>query len=191
MIVGAGRKDESRTTYDFAINSDDHGKTPTMTSNSPVFEGGDESKVVELNNGSNLMSIRKSPNMLFSLSNDSGLTSSYAVPQTDILEPYCNGDIIRYTSTKEGYNKDRLIHTIPYNTGGRKNLTIMINYDEGSTWPVKKVIHANQAAYSSVTFSPIDGKIYVFWGKGGGVNGSFDLVVTTLTLDYITDRKDK
>ncbi|KAK8834980.1 hypothetical protein M9Y10_019988, partial [Tritrichomonas musculus] len=78
MIVGAGRKDESRTTYDFAINSDDHGKTPTMTSNSPVFEGGDESKVVELNNGSNLMSIRKSPNMLFSLSNDSGLTSSYA-----------------------------------------------------------------------------------------------------------------
>lgn len=190
MIVGVGRRDETRTLYDFAVYSDDHGKTWSMTANSPVTSGGDESKVVELNNGSILMSIRQSPNRLFSISNDGGLTWGYPVAQNDILEPWCNGDIIRYTSTKDGYNKNRLLHTIPYNTAGRKNLTIMVSYDEGNTWPVKKVIHPNSAAYSSVTFSPIDGKIYVFWERGGGVNGGFDLVVTTLTLDYITDGTD-
>lgn len=132
----------------------------------------------------------QSPNRLFSLSHDGGLTWSYPVAQKDILEPWCNGDIIRYTSTKDGYNKNRLLHSIPYNTAARKNLTIMVSYDEGNTWPVKKVIHAGSAAYSSITFSPIDGKIYMFWERGGGANGSFDLVVTTLTLDYITDGED-
>ena len=67
----------------------------------------------------------------------------------------------------------------------------MVSYDEGNTWPVKKVIYANSAAYSSITFSPIDGKIYVFWERGGNADYSFDLVVPTLTLEYITDGNDK
>ena len=57
MLVGVGRKDETKTLNDFAVFSDDHGKTWTMTPNSPVTSAGDESKVVQLNNGSILMSI--------------------------------------------------------------------------------------------------------------------------------------
>lgn len=193
MLIGAGRKYGNSSTHVFAVFSEDHGKTWTLSPHSPVgvprTYRGDETKVMELNNGSLLMSIRQAPNRLFSLSIDGGHTWAYPTVVTDILDPNCNGDIIRYTSTRDGYNKDRIIHTIPYGKS-RANLSVLISYDEGNTWPVQKVIHAGSAAYSSVTFSPIDGKIYLYWERGGGADGGYDMVVTTLTLDYLTDGKD-
>ena len=64
--------------------------------------------------------------------------------------------------------------------------------DGRSTWPVEKVICARRSIYSSIAFSVIDGKIYVYWEKNlsGNDADGFDLVVSTMTLDWITDGKD-
>ncbi|KAK8839226.1 hypothetical protein M9Y10_032155 [Tritrichomonas musculus] len=189
MFVGAGRRDSSRKTYDFAVYSDDHGKTWTMSPWSPTNGNGDESKIVELNNGSLLMSIRNQAkkNRKNSLSIDGGLTWSPPVIHPDLVDPACNGDIIRYTSTKDGFNKDRLLHSLDFHPTSRQNLSVLVSYDEGNTWPVQKVICPGPSVYSSITFSPIDGTIFLYWENG---TSNMDMTVTTLTLDYLTDGKD-
>lgn len=190
ILVGVVRKDTSNTLVPCTVYSDDHGKTWTMSPYSPLTTGGDESKVVELNNGSLIMAIRRNPRRLFALSVDGGEHWGYAAARPELVEPACNGDIIRYTSTKDGYDKDRLLLTLPYSNNGRVNMTVLISYDEGNTWPVSKSIYAGSSAYSSITFSPVDGKIYLYWEKGAASGSGYDMVVTTLTLDYLTDGKD-
>ena len=56
----------------------------------------------------------------------------------------------------------------------------------------EKVIEPSYAIYSACTVSPIDGKIYVYWEKSidHTVSAGCDMVVTTLTLDWLTDGKD-
>lgn len=191
MLVGIVRENSGRGLSTHTVYSDDHGKTWAM-SNSRSVSNGDESKVVQLNNGSILMDIRTKPNRRYSISNDEGITWNGAYAQPDLQDPACNGEIIRYTSTLDGYNKNRLIHTNLHHDSQRKNLVIKISYDEGNTWPIEKVIEPSYAIYSAVTTSPIDGKIYVYWEKSidDSVGSGCDMVLTTLTLDWITDGKD-
>lgn len=190
MLVGVVRETKSGPLSTHTVYSDDHGKTWSMSNYHSVLSG-DESKVVELNNGSILMDIRTSPKRRFTISNDEGMTWGEVYVRNDMQDPACNGEIIRYTSTLDGYNKDRLIHTNLRNAT-RRNLVIKISYDEGNTWPVEKVIYPSYAIYSAVTTSPIDGKIYVYWEKSidHTVEAGCDMVLTTLTLDWVTDGKD-
>lgn len=191
MLVGVIRETSGGALATHVVYSDDHGKTWSM-SNSRSCSNGDESKVVQLNNGSILMNIRTKPNRRFAISNDEGMTWSSLYAQPELFDPACNGEIIRYTSTLDGYDKNRLIHTNLNHTSDRKNLVIKLSYDEGNTWPVVKVIEPSWAIYSACTTSPIDGKIYVYWEKSidETVASGCDMVLTTLTLDWLTDGKD-
>lgn len=194
LIVGVVRRNSGRGLSTHSVYSDDHGKTWTMSPHYGTTTG-DESKVVELNNGSVLMSIRHRPDRFFTISNDGGVTWGPTVSMKDLHDPACNGDLIRYTSTKDGFDKDRLIHTMLYTSNGnstRWNLTVLVSYDEGNTWPVKKVLEPSYAIYSSITFSPIDGTLYIYWEKSidSTVGSGCDMVCTRLTLDWITDGAD-
>lgn len=191
MLVGIVREDSSRSLSTHTVYSDDHGKTWTMSPNASVHDG-DESKLVELNNGSIIMDIRTKPFRRFAISNDEGITWENVHPHYHLQDPACNGEIMRYTSTLDGYDKNRLLHTNVNHSSVRQNLVIKVSYDEGETWPVEKVICAGRSIYSSIAFSVIDGKIYVYWEKNlsGNDADGFDLVVSTMTLDWITDGKD-
>ncbi|OHT05259.1 neuramidase [Tritrichomonas foetus] len=194
LVAAVVRPKTTNSLSVYVVYSDDHGKTWTMSTYGATHAG-DESKLVELNNGSVLMSVRRRPNRAFIISNDGGVTWGKEWNHPEVKDPACNGDLIRYTSTKDGYDKDRLIHTLLYSGTGsadRKNLTIMISYDEGNTWPVKKVIYGSWAIYSSVTFDPATGLIYVYWEKSidNTVGAGCNMVLTTLTLDWITDGQD-
>ncbi len=48
----------------------------------------------------------------------------------------------------------------------RRNLTIRLSYDEGKTWPVKKVLEPGPAGYSDLAVGP-DGSIFCFFERGG------------------------
>jgi len=105
----------------------------------------------------------------------------------DVRDPACDGDVIRYTSTLDKYDKDRLIHTVPCSRS-RSSVSVLISYDEGNTWAVKKTIHLEGAAYSSATILP-DWHIAVYYERG--VSQGYDLVVQTMTLEWVTDGADK
>ena len=190
MFVGVVRNETGTTSgygyVNYAIWTSDLGNTWEVGGAACYF--GDEAKVVELNNGSILMSIKNGTSYrIFVLSNDGGKTWGDPVRRTDILDPWCNGDLIRYTSTLDGYNKNRLIHTIPYHATSRVNVSILISYDEGNTWPVQKTICSSGSAYSTAAVLP-DGRIAVYYEKGS--DNPYELVCAVMTLDWISDDSD-
>ena len=127
--------------HNYAIYSDDGGDNWTLSTNAATTAG-DEAKVVELENGDILMSIRNPSkgNRIFCKSTDRGQTWGKAYFETELKDPACNGDIIRYSySTDEGSEgKSRLLHSLPESTTTRENVTIYLSEDDGETWPIKK-----------------------------------------------------
>lgn len=166
--------------------SDDFGDTWDVAIQPAAFPG-DESKYVELNDGSVLASIRHSPNREFSLSNTKALTWNDPFEQPDIKDPGCNADMVRYTSTKDGYDKNRILHTMVYNPQTRINTTVLLSYDEGKTWPVKKVIYPGKSDVSGITVRN-DGMIVLFYEKEW--NNGFNQTISIFSLEWLTDGKD-
>lgn len=92
-------------------------------------------KVVELKDGSWLINSRyNGTGMRFvHLSTDQGITW-YTRAEPSLIDPGCNGSIIRYTSIENGYKKNRLLFSNAKMEKGRENTTVRISYDEGETW---------------------------------------------------------
>lgn len=66
-------------------------------------------------------------------------------------DPRVNGDFIRYSSTLSGANMNILLHSLPNNLASRQNLTVFASQDEGSSFPISKIIFPGLAQYSSLT----------------------------------------
>ncbi len=165
----------------YAIYSDDSGKTWQVSSN-PASCDGDESKVVQLADGTLLMSIRNRFGTLrkFSISHDNGATWSDPLPAEDMPDPRCNGDIIRYDYNGESL----LLHSLPGDPRGRNNVAIYVSRDNGKTWPVKKTIVNMPSAYSSMTVMP-DGRIGILTEESANNHYSYDIWFTALPIDLI------
>lgn len=187
MVVGNVRKHGVSGIFNYVVYSDDHGETWDIGI-SPATSGGDESKVVERNNGDVMMSIRHKPYRFAAISHNKGLTFDPQVDRKDMVDPACNGDIIRYTSTKDGYDKDRILFVNDHHPSQRKNLSIKISYDEGETWSFSKVIHSGDSWYSSAAITP-DGKVAVYYERAEKGVSYMDCMV--ITLEWISDGKDK
>lgn len=198
MFVAAMRHDSGNTLYNHVVYSNDNGETWHVSN--CAMEGGDESKVVELNDGRILMSIRRqSKGARYYTISDNVPTTTEAVSWTqkttstvsewpEMVEPACNGDIVRYTSTNDGYDKDRILHTLPNDGVNRQNLTMFLSYDEGRTWPVKKSICPTGAAYSSIAILE-DGTIGVYAEENYNTD-KYSLYFLNVSLDWLTDHAD-
>ena len=179
--------------HNYAIYSDDGGDNWTLSTNAATTAG-DEAKVVELENGDILMSIRNPSkgNRIFCKSTDRGQTWGKAYFETELKDPACNGDIIRYSySTDEGSEgKSRLLHSLPESTTTRENVTIYLSEDDGETWPIKKRLVDGYSAYSSLTVLS-DGTIGALveegkWDSDLPGEDGFQLVFYRFTMDWLT-----
>ena len=142
----------------YVMYSDDGGHKWKVSRGSPKNpQGGNEAKIVELNqDGHLLMNIR--PNgpvwkRLLSRSYDYGETWTEAKIQQDLPSSGSNGDMIYYTSTLNGYDKNRIITLVgsrPWNGRGPGEPQFYISYDEGYTWTNYKKLYQNDAGYSSL-----------------------------------------
>lgn len=189
MFVAAIRYSASNTTlYNHVVYSDDNGATWHVSES--AMTGGDESKVVELNDGTILMSIRRQGGgpRYFNTSSDNGETWGTHSEWPELVEQGCNGDIVRYTSTLDGYDKDRILHTIVNDQSTRQNVTMFLSYDEGKTWGVKKSICPTGSAYSSVTILE-DGTIGVYIEENYNTS-DYSTYFLNFTLDWLTDGAD-
>jgi sialidase-1 len=76
--------------------------------------------------------------------------------------------------------------------GDRRDLTIRLSYDEGETWPVRKLIESGPAAYSDLAVLP-DGAALCFYERGqdkpDGSPYGF-LTLARFNLDWLTGGKD-
>ncbi|RTE54093.1 exo-alpha-sialidase [Arenibacter aquaticus] len=165
--------------------SDDHGKSWYLI-DTPI-KPANESKVVELADGRWMINSRvnKSGMRYTHISNDEGKTWTTS-PEPELIDPGCNGSIIRYTSIEQGFKKNRLLFSNAKMEKGRKNMTVRISYDEGTTWSKGKTIYTGGSAYSSLTVLE-NGDIGLFFEKDGYKENPF----VSFSLKWLTDGDDK
>ena len=169
-----------------SLYSDDHGKTWTLgegTTGNPASEP----QIVELVDGTLMMNMRQPRDKdcrAVARSTDAGLTWAAAKDDATLIEPACQGSFIRYTSTADGDDKDRLLFCNPAHKSRRQNLTVRVSYDEGRTWPVARVVHAGASMYSCLAVLP-DKSIGVLWEKDN------HLTFARFTLEWLTGGADK
>ncbi len=165
--------------------SDDHGKSWYLI-DTPI-KPANESKVVELADGRWMINSRvnKSGMRYTHISKDEGKTWTTS-PEPELIDPGCNGSIIRYTSIEQGFKKNRLLFSNAKMEKGRKNMTVRISYDEGTTWSKGKTIYTGGSAYSSLTVLE-NGDIGLFFEKDGYKENPF----VSFSLKWLTDGDDK
>ncbi|OHT00014.1 hypothetical protein TRFO_33394 [Tritrichomonas foetus] len=179
----------------YAIYSDDCGDTWDMGL-TYADKRANEAKFVEKNDGVVIISVRNRGYRRFVFSSDRGDHWVNETKMTDIWDSPCNGEIIRYTSTIDGYDKDRLLHTVTYvKNFPRRNVSMLLSYDEGKTWPIKKQLNNESSqlgSYSSIAIGK-DGMIYVYYEKGISLSDpdEFNMTVSRFSLEWLTDGQDR
>lgn len=186
MFVMVVREKDVKGFSCYAVYSDDGGRKWKVSKNPGTFDG-DESKVVQLSDGTVLMSIRNryKGKRLFSRSTDNGTTWSEPYKIEDLDDPACNGDIIHYT--RDG--KNLLLQSLPGSTKKRVDVTIYTSEDNGATWPYKYVVTKAPSAYSAMTILP-DGSIGILTEEEAHRGGAYRIWFTRLPIDKIIQPRD-
>ena len=181
----------SNSNVNYLIYSHDFGDTWNISPSWPVSVV-NEAKVIERNSGQLYMTL--------TFYSDSKVAKKYAWTEDfgatwgaredgAIWDAAVNGDTIVYTSVVDGFNKNRVLSTLLFTQSGRTNLTLMLSYDEGESWTYQKSIEYLDSAYSSIAADK-DGNIFVYFEKLGQNNKKYDLHVSRVTLDWLTDGRD-
>lgn len=176
----------------YAIWSDDHGKTWRHSDASPV-EGVNEMMAAELADGSVLVNFRNYTNdeheadpvrgqMVYRF-NSSGaidLATTHTEPQ-DLIMPWpgLQGTLIRYQWPDENAPDSRsiLLFSSADHFDQRVGMTVWLSEDEGTTWPIKRLVDSGPSAYSDMAVLP-DSRVALIYERGG--TDGMNLVVFSL-----------
>lgn len=181
-------------TYRVAVvYSDDAGATwkgGAILPDVPAVKNANESMAVQLDDGRVMMSIRNNGTARRrGVSYSADGISNWTVPVTDdeLFEPVCMASIIRASHQRDG--KSRLLFINPDSRDipkhPRRNLTARISYDEGQSWPVRKVIDTASAGYSDIAVSS-KGTVYCLYEANTiGKGWNYSLVLKRMDLAWI------
>jgi sialidase-1 len=177
------------------VYSDDHGKRWTFGERISAFTN--ECQAVELKDGRLMLNMRDNTGKscrAVALSEDGGETWGRLYWDKALNECPCQASLIRYSSAKEDV-KDRLLFANPdvagerYGVVKRTRMTVKMSYDEGKTWPVKKLIHPGPSSYSSLVRLS-DGDIGIVF-EGGQEHRREWIRFVRFSLAWLTDGTDR
>jgi len=142
--------------YSHVIFSDDHGKSWRLGGALP--ENTDECQVVELADRTLLLNMRSfhgKNRRAIARSKDRGATWSEISFDEQLIEPVCQGSILRLSlADKETPgSRNRILFANPADKK-RQNLTIRVSEDEGATWPIARQLCAGSSAYCCLAVLP-------------------------------------
>lgn len=155
MVAAAMCRKNEQKLDNFVVYSDDNGYTWQVSDR--AFAGGDEAKLMELNDGTILISVRQSGARGCNRSTDGGETWGTQGSWPEMTVNACNGDMLRVNDTT-------LIHSIP-NSMQRQDVSIFTSNDEGQSWHSPVLLVNGSSVYSSLTLLP-DGTIGCYVEKG-------------------------
>lgn len=141
--------------YSHVIYSDDHGTTWRI--GGCVGPGVEECCVVEGVDGGVYINCRtdgRRPDLFpkrrqAGWSGDGGQSFHDFRADDALVEPYCQGSVLRL-STKAEHGKNRVLFSNPACATARRNLTVRVSYDECQTWPVACALQEGPSAYSDL-----------------------------------------
>ena len=116
-------------------------------------------------------------------SKDGGLTWTNPVEEETLIEPVCQGSLIRYRGAK-----DWLLFSNPASLK-REKLTVRLSRDGGKTWPTAAALHDGPAAYSCLAFLR-DGQVGCLYERGAK-SPYEEIVLARFPLDVLTKPADK
>lgn len=165
----------------YLFESNNHGESWNLI-DSPI-EPADESKVIELSDGSWMVNSRvnRVSNRYVHLSNDEGRTWS-SHPDTSLIDPGCNASIIVYSNRCNKTDTNVLVFANPSHKTKRKNLTLRVSLNDGKSWTHGKTIYSGSSAYSALTVLQ-NGEIGVLFEKDN--NG--EMVFSRIKLNWLLD----
>jgi sialidase-1 len=164
------------------IISDDEGATWRL--GGITAEGTNESRVVELADGSVMLNSRNHRSALkhraVSLSVDGGDSFDPARFHRDatLIEPQCQAAILRHSWPADG-KPGLILFLNPASQTKREALTLRGSRDDGSTWPLAHLVHPGASAYSDLAVLP-DGRVAVLYEKDG--YQAIELVILSLRM---------
>lgn len=180
----------------YVAYSDDNGDSWKVCPD-VVATGGDESKVVELADGRIMVSVRHRGGRFFNIATVDDAGELHFGKQelcTELLEPACNGDFIRYSLQKDGAKRNRLLHSICHDAKERRNVSVFLSYDEGTSWTQSfKPLCPGGSAYSALTVLD-DGTIGCFYEEDTERENGYDgytLRFIRFSLPWLTDNNDR
>jgi sialidase-1 len=156
----------TRYYYSHVVYSDDHGANWRLGGSTPEHQV-NECEVAELSGGRlmlnmrNYDSSRKRRQVAFS--DDGGLSWYGQRFDTALVEPICQASLARY-SAPEGPEGHILLFSNPASER-RENMTVRVSFDEGQSWPGRRLLHPGPAAYSDLAVMP-DGTALCLYERG-------------------------
>ena len=145
------RKTGGNVLDNFVVYSDDNGHTWNVSAK--AYTGGDEAKLMELTDGTTLISVRQSGARGYNRSSDGGETWGTQGRWNEMTTNACNGDMLRVMATDKGDSINLLMHSIP-NSMQREKVSIFLSYDEGNSWQNPFLLYNGPSVYSSLTLMP-------------------------------------
>jgi sialidase-1 len=142
------------------VYSDDHGTTwklgavDTHAADDPLHPN--ECVAVELADGRVYVNAREHngsdpATRTIAYSSDGGETfDAPFAAEPNITSPVVQNSLVRLTLAEPGDRQNVLVYCGPGHATERRDLTMLVSYDEGKTWQRKTVIHAGPAAYSDL-----------------------------------------
>lgn len=136
LVMPAQGRDEQGKEFSTIMTSQDHGVNWTVAT--PAYSGGSECQVVQLRDGSLMLNMRNEHERFRAVytTRDLGQTwKPHATNCNTLIEPNCNGSLIRIDSEVAGEMQPLLIFANPHTKQGRTHQTIQVSFDDGQTWP--------------------------------------------------------
>ncbi len=175
----------------YACFSDDGGLTwkygKTAPNGSPGF--GNEVQMVELSDGRVMLNSRSAGGARcrkIAFSADAGVTWSPLKDEKQLPDPHCMASIFRYSFGKKRGDKGILLYAGPGTGRGRELGTVRASFDDGRTWPVRKVIYRGGYAYSCLARLS-DGSVGLLFEK----DGYKEIAFARFGLDWLTSKEQE
>lgn len=138
LVMPAQGRDEKGVPFSSLLVSRDHGASWTVSS--PAFSGVNECQAVVLGDGSIMLNMRNNHERYRAVYVTKNLGETWRPHPTNrntLIEPHCNGSLIRFDYQQAGDNKHLLLFSNPRSQKARTHQTIQVSLNDGLTWPSK------------------------------------------------------
>lgn len=182
MYTTNSRLTGDNTNLIYIMKSTDNGNSWTI-GEERAYTGGDESKLVQLYDGSLLLSVRQSGNRGWNRADADGTGWGTQYRTADIWGNACNADIVNY-GMETDMGSDVLIHSY-INTSGRESLQLAMSIDGGESWTDIYNIQPNGSCYSTMQVLD-DGTLAILYeDESYSVGNGYAINYVTITQEQV------
>ena len=136
LVMPSQGRNEKGKEFSTIMISRDHGASWQV--GNPAYLGGSECQAVLLDDGSIMLNMRNERGRYRAVytTRDFGKTwKPHVSNRKALIEPNCNGSLIRVDYKEGGQKKHVLIFANPHTQRGRTHHTIQVSFDDGKSWP--------------------------------------------------------